>query len=98
MDGIPNHDQEIERQHEPAEVLPDPPESESEECLVPPAGWRCTRRRGHDGPCAAVQDRRYWHLADPKMRLCKHSTMERLKKGMLMIDRCKKCGLYFWPK
>lgn len=24
------------------------------ECTLPPAGWRCTRRAGHDGPCAAV--------------------------------------------
>lgn len=23
-------------------------------CDVPPAGWRCTREPGHDGPCAAV--------------------------------------------
>lgn len=25
-----------------------------DECPLPPAGWRCTRRAGHDGPCAAV--------------------------------------------
>lgn len=24
------------------------------ECPLPPAGRRCTRRAGHDGPCAAV--------------------------------------------
>jgi hypothetical protein len=23
-------------------------------CDVPPAGWRCTRAKGHSGPCAAV--------------------------------------------
>ncbi len=23
-------------------------------CMIPPPGWRCTRERGHDGPCAAV--------------------------------------------
>lgn len=23
-------------------------------CRRPPAGWRCTREPGHDGPCAAV--------------------------------------------
>lgn len=23
-------------------------------CPLPPPGWRCTRRAGHDGPCAAV--------------------------------------------
>lgn len=26
----------------------------AQECPRPPAGWRCTRRAGHDGPCAAV--------------------------------------------
>jgi hypothetical protein len=25
-------------------------------CTKPPAGWRCTRDYGHDGPCAAVSD------------------------------------------
>ena len=24
-------------------------------CPVPPPGWRCTRRAGHSGPCAAVR-------------------------------------------
>jgi len=24
------------------------------ECKVPPPGWRCTRKPGHDGPCAAI--------------------------------------------
>jgi hypothetical protein len=23
-------------------------------CTKPPDGWRCTRPKGHDGPCAAV--------------------------------------------
>lgn len=26
------------------------------ECKRPPAGWRCTREAGHDGPCAAIGD------------------------------------------
>lgn len=25
-----------------------------DECPLPPTGWRCTRRAGHDGPCATV--------------------------------------------
>jgi hypothetical protein len=25
-------------------------------CDVPPAGWYCTRRPGHEGPCAAVPE------------------------------------------
>lgn len=27
---------------------------QSGKCTIPPAGWRCTRAPGHDGPCAAV--------------------------------------------
>lgn len=27
----------------------------AQECPRPPAGRRCTRRAGHDGPCAAVE-------------------------------------------
>lgn len=33
----------------PASAPPAP-----EECDRPPIGWRCTRGRGHEGPCAAV--------------------------------------------
>lgn len=29
-------------------------EANRRECDVPPAGWSCTRARGHEGPCAAV--------------------------------------------
>lgn len=25
-----------------------------DKCQVPPTGWYCTRRPGHDGPCAAL--------------------------------------------
>jgi hypothetical protein len=24
------------------------------QCQLPPPGWWCTRRAGHDGPCAAL--------------------------------------------
>jgi len=27
-------------------------------CRVPPEGWYCTRKPEHDGPCAALPDRR----------------------------------------
>ena len=26
-----------------------------DECDVPPLGWRCTRSKGHSGPCAAIE-------------------------------------------
>lgn len=29
------------------------PNGHDEPCLVPPAGWSCSRRACHDGPCAA---------------------------------------------
>lgn len=32
------------------------PEDEMDkECQAPPLGWRCTRVKGHEGPCAAVE-------------------------------------------
>ena len=34
------------------------PQPVGEPCRVAqPAGWRCTRANGHEGPCAAVEDR-----------------------------------------
>lgn len=27
----------------------------TQECVLPPPGWRCTRAGGHEGPCAAVE-------------------------------------------
>lgn len=27
-----------------------------ERCKLPPAGWYCTRKKGHEGPCAALPD------------------------------------------
>jgi hypothetical protein len=29
-------------------------------CTVPPEGWNCTRKAGHEGPCAAVPAERPW--------------------------------------
>ncbi len=28
--------------------------NQADPCDVPPPGWRCTRVKGHDGPCAAI--------------------------------------------
>lgn len=28
---------------------------DAEQCDLPPLGWRCTRKAGHEGPCAAVE-------------------------------------------
>lgn len=32
-----------------------------DECIIPPEGWNCTRKSGHEGPCAAVPE-----MPDPK--------------------------------
>lgn len=37
-----------------AQVIAD---MQSPECSLPPPGWKCTRKAGHDGPCAAVPTR-----------------------------------------
>ena len=46
---------EVQRQWETSSALQDFMEAEADrECDVPPLGWRCTRARGHEGPCAAI--------------------------------------------
>lgn len=30
------------------------PAAQPDRCEIPPYGWSCTRKPGHDGPCAAV--------------------------------------------
>ncbi len=45
-------------------------------CLIPPEGWFCTRKPGHDGPCAAIpltytfdivqSNSGMWHIYDMK--------------------------------
>lgn len=32
---------------------------EKNQCNLPPTGWECTREKYHDGPCAAVQVKRW---------------------------------------
>lgn len=41
---------------EQSKVLRGPFGSHDSKCTVPPPGWRCTRAKGHDGPCAAVEE------------------------------------------
>jgi hypothetical protein len=35
-------------------VRSEPAQDSDQICRIPPAGWVCTRRAGHDGPCAAL--------------------------------------------
>lgn len=32
------------------------PPKEQNRCRLPPEGWKCTREKGHTGPCATVTD------------------------------------------
>ncbi|WP_242137010.1 hypothetical protein [Sphingomonas sp. TREG-RG-20F-R18-01] len=32
------------------------PAAQQGECQIPPTGWYCTRKAGHEGPCAAIPD------------------------------------------
>ena len=46
----------VQRQWEQSGELQDFLDAEADrECDAPPLGWRCTRAKGHDGPCAAVE-------------------------------------------
>jgi len=36
------------------------PRADPDRCRIPPSGWRCTRRAGHEGPCAGVR----WFRSD----------------------------------
>lgn len=54
-------------------------ETVGDPCELPPAGWKCTRPSGHDGPCAAspeteedvrerlAREKRYHELADEEV-------------------------------
>lgn len=41
-----------------ARKLDEESDPEPESCLLAPPGWYCTRQKGHEGPCATVQDDR----------------------------------------
>lgn len=49
-------------------------------CQVPPDGWYCTRKAGHDGPCAAHQDEPDREL-DADDHACIAAGMDRIKAG-----------------
>ena len=45
----------VQQQWESSSALQDLFDDEADnECDGPPVGWRCTRGKGHDGPCAAI--------------------------------------------
>jgi len=49
------------------------------ECDIPPPGWRCTRGRGHAGPCAAV--------ASPEDTELARRGMERLREAPTTVEQ-----------
>jgi hypothetical protein len=54
----------------------------SRRCDVPPAGWICTRLRGHTGPCAAVPHRPPLLVLDTDQL---RALADRIQTG---VDRC----------
>lgn len=61
----------------------------AEECGIPPVGWRCTRKTGHSGPCAAIEMPEDNYTPDPKM----HQTISLAKSGL----RLGACVILAWP-
>ena len=50
-------------------------------CHAPPLGWRCTRKAGHEGPCAAVE------YEDEK---------QFVERGMQRIRDAEDAALWHW--
>lgn len=50
-------------------------------CSLPPPGWFCTRRKGHEGPCAALEQHRAY------MPHCDQSVLH-------APGACRPCDLY----
>lgn len=55
-------------------------EEADEECDVPPLGWRCTRGKGHEGPCAAVECPEDIALVERGMKRLRTTRAELTKK------------------
>ena len=51
-----------------AQAAPVVADVQDEECDVPPFGWRCTREKDHDGPCAAVESQEDKDFVERGMR------------------------------
>lgn len=51
-----------------------------DECDVPPIGWRCTRSKGHSGPCAAIECPEDIALVERGMKRLRTTRAELTKK------------------
>ncbi len=55
-------------------------EEADDECDVPPLGWRCTRSKGHSGPCAAIECPEDIALVERGMKRLRTTRAELTKK------------------
>lgn len=51
------------------------------ECDIPPLGWRCTRGKGHAGPCAAVECPEDTELVERGMSRLRETTNAQVQAG-----------------
>lgn len=58
-------------------------EQDATVCQVPPVGWRCTRKAGHDGPCAAAEtdDADFVQRGMDRLREAHHGITQRADGG-----------------
>lgn len=54
------------------------PSLEKARCKLPPPGWQCIRSDGHDGPCAALTDRK------PRLELLRVGLIAAITVGIVM--------------
>jgi transposase-like protein len=64
-------------------------------CSIPPEGWYCTRKAGHEGPCAAKPRNKEFLASKPKplrvdqVKPTEDKTLERLRKHELLKNTPK---------
>lgn len=51
-------------------------------CTIPPEGWRCTRERGHEGPCAAVPTQQYGEGGELGKRLLSEAAVGAARRAV----------------
>jgi hypothetical protein len=67
-------------------------EEADNECDIPPLGWRCTRAKGHTGPCAAVECQEDVAVApnvEVEPRAAAGHGRPRMKWGPVVTSRCE---------
>lgn len=64
--------------------MSDPMKPAPEKCTMPPAGWKCMRPKGHEGPCAAMLLPEDEGVAE--VRSAMNSAVERVHRDRKLIQ------------